>query len=353
MMSFDQMVGTAGENVAFQRVTERLLKESAGLLAATGPRELEQATAELLAVELASPEMQGRRTDILCHDLVEVGRNRVLSDIAWSNDTWRGPWWLLHGLASIGSLGDGAYAAQMIAGAQVPNGEPDWLGLLPGISLTGEAYELRDKWGLRVGVIAEFGYPGGVDPHVYLLDLDASWNVEITAAGVFDDVATAAATWRSSRPDGEATGELEPITPNALASLYAVAHLEELMSRDELLTEHYRAERRIGDIVTKLGSRRATASFEPDPEEFAAWYRMRHGRDLEDDLAELLAEEWTLGALPGTAQLLSPRRAVGFSESFVDDEDLQQVMPEWIRWVGEKAGADPEVIEASAAILPG
>lgn len=77
----------------------------------------------------------------------------------------------------------GSLAAEAVAGAQVPNGEPDWLGLLLGISLIGEAYELRDKWGLRIGVIAEFAYPGGVDPHVYLLDLDASWNPEITAAG--------------------------------------------------------------------------------------------------------------------------------------------------------------------------
>lgn len=357
-LDLGQIVATAGENVAFERVTERLLEESSGLLTATGPRQLEQATAELLAVELASPEMQGRRTDLLCRDLVEVGLDRVLSDIACSNDTWRGSWWLLHGLASIGSLGAGAYAAQAIADAQVPKDEPDWLGLLPGISLTGEAYELRDKWGLRIGVIAEFAYPGGVDPYVYLLDLDASWNPEVTAAGVFDDVAAAESAWRSSLPDGEAAGEAEPITPNALAGLYAIAHLEELMSHDELLTGHYRAERRISDILVKLGSRRATPSFELDPEEFTAWYRTRHGYEPEDDLAELLAEEWTLGILPGTAQLLSPGRATGFYDYSlhmvgVDEEDLQQMMPEWIRWVGEKVGADPEVIEASAAALQG
>ncbi|MGD0559652.1 MAG: hypothetical protein ABSA93_32375, partial [Streptosporangiaceae bacterium] len=77
-MSLGQIGASAGENVAFQRVTERLLKDAAGLLTATGPRQLEQATAELLAVELASPEMQGRRTDLLGRDLVEVGLNRVL-----------------------------------------------------------------------------------------------------------------------------------------------------------------------------------------------------------------------------------------------------------------------------------
>jgi hypothetical protein len=60
--------------------------------------------------------------------------------------------------------------------------------------------------------------------------------------------------------------------------------------------------------------------------------------------------------VPATAHLLSPRRAVGFRDSFiesfyVDEEDARKVMPEWIRWVGEKTGAAKETIEASVAAL--
>jgi hypothetical protein len=349
------MVRIAGENVAREHAAEHALEASPRLLSSSGPRQLEQATAELLAAELANPMMHGRRTDTLCHDLIEFTRNRVLSDIAWSNDEWRGPWWLLHGLASIGPRGSGRYAAEQIAAARVPGEEPGWLGLLPGIAVAGDVYELRDKWGLRLGVIAELAYPGGVDPHVYLLDVDASWYIEVLGAGVFDDVAAAEAAWRGSLPAGEAGGKIEPVTDGTLACLYAMAHLDELMSHDELLTEHYRAERRISDVLARYESRwRAAPAFEPDPDEFASWYRIRHGHVPEDGLAGPLAAQWSEGVPPGTGRRVSPRRAAGYYDYFLawieaDEEDVRKVMPEWIRWVGEKAGAAPEVIDESVA----
>jgi hypothetical protein len=300
--------------------------------------------------------MDGARTDLLPNDLVEIARARVLSNGVTENDEWRGAWWLLHGLASIGSLGSGGYATQAITAARVSKGEPPWLGLVPLISATGKVHELRDTWGLRFGVIAEFAYPDGVDPHVYLLDVDANWDIRIPGAGVFSDIPAAEAAWRAALPPGETLGELGPITKTALGCLYQAAHTEELMSRDELLTEHYRAERRMNDILTKLGSRRVVPAFQPDPEAFAVWYQARHGHDPEDELAQPLAEEWSLSTVPATAHLLSPRRAVGFRDSFiesfyVDEEDVRKVMPEWIRWVGAKTGAAKETIEASVAAL--
>ena len=78
---------------------------------------MEQATAELIGAGLRNPEVQGLRFDLWAHDLIESARNRVLSDVAWNNGTWQGPWWLLHGLASIGSYGLGGYAAQLVAEA--------------------------------------------------------------------------------------------------------------------------------------------------------------------------------------------------------------------------------------------
>src|SRR5207244_9675545 len=84
---------------------------------ADGPRALEQATAELIGAELRNPEVQGLRFDLWAHDLIESARNRVLSDVAWNNGTSQGPWWLLHGLASIGSYGLGGSAAQHAADA--------------------------------------------------------------------------------------------------------------------------------------------------------------------------------------------------------------------------------------------
>ena len=117
------------------------------LLRAGGPRALEQATAELIGAELRNPEVQGLRFDLWAHDLIESARNRVLS---WDNGTWQGPWWLLHGLASIGSYGLGGHAAQQAAEAakSLPRAalaqQPDWLALMPDIEATGDMHVLRE-----------------------------------------------------------------------------------------------------------------------------------------------------------------------------------------------------------------
>src|SRR5690242_7084747 len=76
----------------------------------------------------------------------------VLSDVAWNNGTSQGPWWLLHGLASIGSYGLGGYAAQHAAEAakSLPRAvlaqQPAWLALMPDIGATGDVHVLRDVY---------------------------------------------------------------------------------------------------------------------------------------------------------------------------------------------------------------
>jgi hypothetical protein len=70
-----------------------------------------------------------------------------------------------------------------------------------------------------------------------------------------------------------------------------------------------------------------------------------------------LSEEWDLGLTPGTSDLMSPRRANGFYEYVlnmfvVEPAELDDMVPEWIRWRGEKTGTAPEVIETLIAALP-
>src|ERR1035441_7489519 len=89
------------------------------------------------------------------------------------DDAWQGPWWLLRGLAAIGSYGLGAFAweqASEAAGSlprDVLAAEPAWLKLLPEIKATGDVRVMRDAYGTRFGVIADFCYPGGVDPSAF------------------------------------------------------------------------------------------------------------------------------------------------------------------------------------------
>jgi hypothetical protein len=70
--------------------------------------------------------------------------------------------------------------------------EPAWLNLLADIKAAGDVRVMRDACGTRFGVIAGFCYPGGVDPSVYLLDIDACGLVRLAGAGVFDDAEEAA-----------------------------------------------------------------------------------------------------------------------------------------------------------------
>ena len=159
-LSNDASTGRA-EPDRFGPSQRRLLSVSYVLLQAQGPRMLEQATAELVGAELRKPELSGLRFDLWCHGLVATARDRVLSDVD-SNGTWRGPWWLLHGLASIGSYGLGGYARQQaaeVAKSLPPDRlaeQPDWLALMPDIEMTGAAHVLRDVYGTRFAVITRY-----------------------------------------------------------------------------------------------------------------------------------------------------------------------------------------------------
>ena len=344
----------------------RVLTASAALPRADGPRALEQATAELIGAELRNPEVQGLRFDLWAHDLIESARNRVLSDVAWNNGTWQGPWWLMHGLASIGSYGLGGYAAQQAAEAakSLPRAvlaqQPDWLALMPDIEATGDVHVLRDMYGTRFGVIAGFAYPGGVDPSVYLLGFDASEYLGLAAAGVFDDAESAVAAWREQV--GDSTPGVEPVTPQVLAWLSHAEHSEGLIDEREqgaVLDDYFRGPRRIQDITRKLGGRHAELP-QGDPvavqKAFTAWYATRHGDVPDQDAVEALAEEWLGVMLPGTEHAVSPRRSAAFRDqitSWWDNEDAAgalSLLPEWIRWNGEQAGLVPDLISDAVAI---
>ena len=78
---------------------------------------------------------------------------------------------------------------------------PDWLEVCPDGSVTSEIWAMHDDYRTRFAVLAECGYPGGVDPHVFLLDIDACVSVTLTDAAVFDslDQAVAAQGYGSGR----------------------------------------------------------------------------------------------------------------------------------------------------------
>lgn len=215
---------------------DRLIAASGRLLAAPGPRALEQATAELVGAELydaVRDERAGLRFDVWAMELAGRAVERTVVAAGWGDDAWRGLWWLLHGLAAIGSYGLGGFAWEQASNAakslprDLRSAEPAWLKLLPGIMVTGDVRVMRDAYGTRFGVIASFCYPGGVDPSVYLLDIDACGFVGLAGAGVFDDAEEAAAAWRDQV--GVSAEGLTPAqaTAESLACLVYCEHEEE------------------------------------------------------------------------------------------------------------------------------
>lgn len=380
---FEQLLVSLGDEHAqwWQSSYERLIAASDSLLSAPGPRALEQATAELIGGELYDALAEGRsglRFELWAMELVDRAAQRTVDTARQGGGAWRGPWWLLHGLAAIGSHGLGGYAWEQATKAakslprDIRTAEPDWLNLLPGIKASGDVRVMRDAYGTRFGVIAGFSYPGGVDPSVYLLDLDASELVRLAGAGIFDDVESAAASWREQV--GASAEGLIPAaaTPESLTCLVYFEHEEEHVIGDEsptVMANWFRAPRRGLDIYDALHERGFVLpeyspryhdiDVAPMADPFAKWYAERHGHKPAREAVEALAEEWLEGMLPGTEHSVSPHRSEYFREvigDWLDDpitDTVQALLPEWVRWNGEQVGLPAALIErAVSAAVP-
>jgi hypothetical protein len=360
---------------------DRLIAVSDVLLAAPGPRALEQATAELIGAELYDAileERAGLRFDVWAMELAERAVQRIVETARQGDDAWRGPWWLLHGLAAIGSYGLGGFAWEQVslAAKSLPrdlrSGEPAWLNLLPDIRATDDVRVMRDAYGTRFGVIAGFCYPGGIDQSVYLLDIDACGLVRLAGAGVFDDVEGAATAWRDQV--GVSAEGLIPVaaTPESLTCLVYCEHDEQDVFGDEsrmVMDNWFRAPRRIRDIDEALrergivmpdySPRYGSIDVAPMADPFAKWYSERHGHESGREAVEALAEEWLEGMLPGTEHSVSPHRSEYFREligDWLDDpvtDAVRALLPEWVRWNGERAGVPAPLIEYAISAASG
>jgi len=356
---------------------ERLIAASGGLLVAQGPRALEQATAELIGAELyraVHDEKTGLRFDAWAMELISRAIERMVDAAGRGDNTWRGPWWLLQGLAAIGSYGLGAFAWEQAseAAGELPRdiraAEPAWLKLLPDIKATGHVLAMRDAYGTRFGVIADFSYPGGADPSAYLLDFDASGFTVLAGAGVFDDVERAAAAWRDQVGVSAEGLTPAPATAESLACLVSYEHGEMFISGNESRTQMdnwFRGPRRIhevigalherGVVLPKYSPRYHDIDVAPMADPFAKWYSERHGHEPGRDAVEALAEEWLEGMLPGTEHSVSPHRSEFFRELISDWRDdpvtdaALALLPEWVRWNGEQSGVPAPLIERAVS----
>ncbi len=378
------MLGPRRRPAWFDSATKAVLDQTDVVMAARGPRELEQVAAELLGAELhrvLREERQGMWFSWWFEELTDAATARIQEAAGIRDGAWEPPWRLLHGLTSIGSpalrsIAQTAVdrAKKKLPGDAAARQQPDWLGQLARITATGEVWEMRDAYGTRIALIAGFSYPDGVDRSVFLFDIDACGIVEIVHAGVFDDVQQAATAWRALV--GDTAGNARPERVETAERLLCLVHYdlgEDILRGSEsrtVLDNWFRVRRRVHDLaeaLRKQGMPLPTAlslyhDLDPDPmaAAFTRWHVQRHGSEPDPEAVDALAQEWMEGALPDTWHAASPHR-VEFQLSLIDDwipDDpvtvaAKALLPEWVRWHGEQAGLPEHLIDRGVAVATG
>ncbi|MGH3695703.1 MAG: hypothetical protein ACRDRX_17220 [Pseudonocardiaceae bacterium] len=356
----------------FDGAIAQVLACAGTLTSAQDARELDQLVAEMLGEELFAVLQDGWGLwwGWWFGELVDATMERIEEVPGPEREA---AVWLLHGLAAqVGNMADA-----MLREAREQAGEPvpDWLSGVGQVSATGRITRLRDTFGTRFGVIAEFTYPGSTDRHCYLFDVDASGFVVLAGAGVHDDMGQAAEVWRArtGEPDAEAVVVEDP------AELACLVHLStgnEIMVRGdesrEIMNNWFRVHTLIGALARKLEARGtplpAACSLYHDlditmmVDPFNAWYLQTHEAKPDPDALDALAAEWMEGALPETWFSASPER-IRFQRVLISDWvpdnpvtlAVIALLPEWVRWLGDRAGLAPyrmrQLLEATAVDL--
>jgi hypothetical protein len=349
------------------------------VLAARGPRELEQATAELLGAEMhraVHEEQQGLWFDRWLENLAEAAATRVRETVAKREDGWQAPWRLLRGMTSIAPTAlrpalqnelDGVKSAAM-------KQEPGWLKQLPRIIATGEVWTMRDVYGSRLALIAEFSYPDETDPSVFLFDIDVCGPATLASAGVFDDVAQAAVAWRTEI--GETADAVPPKPVETSDQLRSLTHCDTgvgCLQGDEtrnVMENWFRSRRRTQDLAAALRERGmplpSAVSLYRDLDtrewdgKFTDWYLRRNGVKPDPDGVLALAEEWMEGTLPDAWHSVSPHR-IEYQLALINDWipehpttiAAKALFPEWVRWHAEEAELSQHFIDRALAVANG
>lgn len=351
--------------------------ESDAVLGATGPAALEQVVCELLGgqmhARLSVRGGEGLWFDWFAEAVASAAADRVVdAEDDLVGGSWKAPWRLLHGLLAIGTPELCAHVADEVercAPVLGPLGEvPHWLASMTSIRATGEGWSLRDEYGTRQALIAAYSYPGGTDPTVFLFDLDVSTRAaELIAPGAYTDLDTAVAAWRSAVGDAAGPAEPEQTTDFELLAQVVTGQYG-IMGNEtrETMDNWFRAPRRIAELARLLAIRGTPL---PEPEhlfgdidvapmvaEFTAWHRERHGTEPDQETASDLAIEWTEGVLPETWYRTSPERVTdrrALIGDWIPDHPVTAgaiaLLPEWSRWLGERSGLRPELVERAVA----
>lgn len=332
------------------------------LLAATGPRELEQLTTELIGTELYQAlhgRGEGLRFDWWFTELADATRSQLAAMVG--NDEWRPLHWLLHGLAAIapGHLAPALPTRGFVKSLRADPAPPAWLFEATRVATTGEIWWMRDAYGTRYAVIAGFEYRRDTDRHVLLLDIDASALIQLSGVDVFDDVEQAATAWRDAVGDSATTTQPHRVTnPDQLQCLVHLDPTGEFDVRGDesrqVMDNWFRSDRRIREIheyLRKAGTPlpHATNLFRDfdvtamtGP--FTEWCAAAGTKKPTDEARDAIADQWMEATLPETWFSVSPRRVeyqLALTGDWIPDEVTTEVidlLPVWAGWLADRAG---------------
>lgn len=351
----------------FATATANVLAQMDVLLTATSPREVEQATAELIGAEL----YRVRRTEdryLFFTDWLEEVADAAAARMRDAGG--EAPLRLLYGMTLFGPPRIKQHAENTIYEVEslAPADRPDWLRDLPQVEATGDAWVMYDVYGSRIGIIASYTYPGDALPSAFLFDIEASIPMAtLVEPGLFDDVEQAAAAWRAAVGDAAKDARPELVeSPDSLQPLVQLNPGDDIVVGDEsraALDNWFRAVRRHEDFTNAVRERGGVIPKAPDlyhdfdieplVTEFAEWYLDRHGTPPDIPAVEALACDWLEGVLPDLWHSVSPVRIETQLSMFRGDwlpEDpmtglAMAVFPDWVRWNGEQAGLPAHLVD--------
>ena len=133
----DQLAGPRERPAWFGPSIGRILCQQDAVIAATGPRKLEQVVTELAGAEVywaLNEAKRGLWFEWWFEELVRAATDRVRAEAAGEGGGWQAPWRLLHGLAAIGSPALRSAVMQAVKDVgraltrQQSSAAPDWPG---------------------------------------------------------------------------------------------------------------------------------------------------------------------------------------------------------------------------------
>jgi hypothetical protein len=350
-----------------------VLAGAAGLLNTRRPRELEQATAELIGGALhraLSEESMG----FALHAWLDALVGRAVERASPADR------YLLHGIAAIAS---GTPAASARHGMELLRTHgltgPEWLAWTPSVAPTGDVHVLRDAYGTRFGLVMACGYPDApsaiADDHVYLLDVDTcSGMVDVVDANVYDDLPGACDAWRAAVGSPAVSATPTPVDLPLLADLLPRTGPADLGviggESQRRMDNYYRMLRRGDDLAAAL-----SAAGRPLPAEsrwlhearhglhidtyiadFLGWYAARSPVPADGEAVEALAEAWMDGTLEETRLSCSPHRIRALQSRIRIEwqgdpltEPVAALLPAWTRWCADRTGIDAALAARSVA----